>query len=79
MDYVEGARGKVVGPIRQSRDMLRGLRAGDVVERAGYATDKGSVRVVRSGKVIGVLTFEDDGRGGWLLSGSTLCANLGTR
>ena len=47
LDYVEGARGKVVGPIRQSRDMLRGLRAGDVVERAGYATDKGSVRVVR--------------------------------
>jgi hypothetical protein len=49
-----------------------------VVERAGYPVDTGSVRVVRSGEVIGVLSFEDDGHGGWLYTGSTLCGGLGT-
>ena len=78
VDYAEGARGKAAGPIQQAREMLRGLQTGDVVERAGYATDKGWVRVVRDGKVIGTLAFDDDGHGGWLYSGSTLCANLGT-
>ena len=76
--YGEDARGKVADPVQQAREVLRGLRAGDVVERAGYASDTGWVRVVRAGEVIGVLEFAPDGHGGWLLMGSSLCRNVGT-
>jgi len=76
--YGPDARGKTTDPVGQARALLRGLKAGDVVERAGYATDKGRVRVVRADKVIGSLEFEADGHGGWLLMGSSLCGNLST-
>jgi hypothetical protein len=75
--FVEDARGSKEDPVRQARDQLRkGLRPGDVVERGGYPADKGLVRVVRDGQVIGTLTFIDDGHGGWLLPSSTLCGGL---
>ena len=65
--YVEGARGSKANPVAQARKQLRkGLRPGDVVQRGGYPADKGLVRVVRDGQVIGTLTYEDDGHGGWL-------------
>lgn len=76
IDYAEGAKGKVGTPVLLARNALRGLRAGDIVERAGYPVDKGSVRVMRAGAVIGVLTYDEDGHGGWLPMGSTLCGNL---
>jgi hypothetical protein len=77
LDYGDGAQGAHVAPVQQARESLRGLMAGDVVERAGYPADEGRVRVVRGDKVIGSLEFMDDGSGGWLLLGSTTCANLG--
>jgi hypothetical protein len=76
--YGNEARGKSADPVRQAQELLRGLRAGDMVERGGYATDKGWVRVVRADEVIGILEFNSDGYGGWLLMGSTLCGNLST-
>jgi hypothetical protein len=76
VDYAEGAKGKAIDPVLQARKALRGLRPGDIVEAAGYPVDKGSVRVVRAGEVIGVLTYEQDGTGGWLPTGSTLCGKL---
>ncbi len=78
VDYAEGAKGKAIDPVLQARKALRGLRPGDIVERAGYPVDQGSVRVVRAGEVIGVLTYEQDGNGGWLPTGSTLCGKLST-
>src|SRR3954447_10166509 len=72
-DYAAGARGKADPPLRQAHQLLHGLQAGDVVERGGYASDTGLVRVVRAGKVIGRLEFDTDGHGGWLLAGSTMC------
>jgi hypothetical protein len=77
VDYAEGARGDTVDPVLQARKALRGLKPGDIVERAGYPVDRGSVRVVRAGEVIGVLGYEADGHGGWLSTGSTLCGGLG--
>jgi hypothetical protein len=76
IDYAGGARGKADSPLRQAQRLLRGLQAGDVVERGGYASDTGLVRVVRAGNVIGHMEFEKDGHGGWLLGGSTMCAGL---
>ena len=75
--FVEDARGSKEDPVRQAREQLRkGLRPGDVVERGGYPADKGLVRVVRDGEVIGTLTYVDDGHGGWLLLSSTTCGGL---
>jgi hypothetical protein len=74
--FVEDARGSKENPVRQARKLLKGLRAGDVVQRGGYPADKGLVRVVRDGQVIGVLRYEEDGHGGWLLGGSALCGGL---
>lgn len=78
VDYAQGAKGEIGDPVLLARAALRGLRAGDVVERGGYPADTGLVRVVRAGEVIGALTFDGDGRGGWFLAGSTLCGGLGT-
>jgi hypothetical protein len=75
--FTEDARGSTEDPVRQARKLLlKGLRAGDVVQRGGYPADTGLVRVVRDGQVIGTLTYVDDGHGGWLLPSSTLCGGL---
>jgi hypothetical protein len=75
--YVEDARGSKADPVEQTRkQLLKGLRAGDIVQRGGYPADKGLVRIVRDGEVIGTLTYVDDGHGGWLLLSSTLCGGL---
>ena len=73
-----GAKGEIGDPVLLARKALRGLRAGDVVERGGYPAETGLVRVVRAGNVIGAISFDGDGRGGWFLAGSTLCGGLGT-
>lgn len=72
-----GAAGAKGDPVALARMALAGLRAGDVVERAGYPVDTGTVRVVRGGVVIGRLTYLADGQGGWLLVSSTMCRGLG--
>ncbi len=72
----EGARGPAKDPVEFARSIVRDLQPGDTVERGGYPADTGLVRVVRSGHVIGVITFEADGQGGWLLSGASLCGGL---
>jgi hypothetical protein len=74
--YAEDARGSKENPVEQAKKRLKGLRDGDVVERGGYPVDEGLVRVVRDGQVIGALTYIDDGHGGWLPGGSTLCGGL---
>ena len=74
--YAEDARGSKENPVEQAKKRLKGLRDGDVVQRGGYPADKGLVRVVRDGQVIGALTYIDDGHGGWLPGGSTLCGGL---
>jgi hypothetical protein len=75
--FTEDARGSKEDPVRQAQKLLgKGLRAGDVVQRGGYPADKGLVRVVRAGQVIGTLTYVDDGHGGWLLLSSTFCGGL---
>ena len=75
--FAEDARGSKEDPVLQARKHLgKGLRPGDVVERGGYPADKGLVRVVRDGLVIGTLTYVDDGHGGWLLLSATTCGGL---
>ncbi len=70
-----GPRGRLVD-VAQSE--LRGLRAGDQVERAGYpAGAEHVIRVVRDRQAVAALTFADDGQGGWLLTGSRACAGSG--
>lgn len=77
--YAAGARGDKAQPVKQARAHLAGLRAGDVVQRAGYPVETGRVRVVRGGEVIGSLEYEPDGHGGWLLMNSTLCEGVHAR
>ncbi len=71
-----GARGTPGDPVALARLALANLRPGDIVERGGYPVESGTVRVVRAGTVIGRLTYDADGHGGWLLVGSTLCDGL---
>ena len=68
-----GARGKVLDVARRQ---VRGLVAGDVVELAGYpqATGDRLVRVVHGATVLAVLSYADDGHGGWLLVREHSCA-----
>lgn len=75
--YGVGARGPKARPLKQARASLTGLRPGDVVERAGYPVETGRIRVVRGGEVVGVLDYQPDGHGGWLLMGHTTCDGLG--
>jgi hypothetical protein len=75
-DYAQGARGKAGEPVDLARVDVGGIRPGDVVERD---TAAGSVRIVRDGAVIGRVTYDPDGAGGWLLVGGTLCDGLGVR
>ena len=51
--FAEDARGSKGGPVGQARKLLNALRSGDVVQRGGYPADKGLVRVVGNGQVIG--------------------------
>ena len=79
IDYGADARGPRGALLDVARRELRGLRPGDVVERAGYPAGGASwsVRVVRAGLVVAVLSFEADGHGGWLLTGTTACGDSG--
>jgi hypothetical protein len=75
-DYADDARGPRGALLDVAKAELQGLRPGDVVEPAGYpkAADEHLVRVVRSGRVVAVLGYADDGHGGWLISGTRACA-----
>jgi hypothetical protein len=75
-EYGPGTKGTKGDPIGLAKKALRGIRPGDVVQRGGYPADTGIVVVVRDGRVIGRITFQDDSYGGWLLGGSTLCGGL---
>jgi len=79
IDYGPDARGPRGALLDVARHELRGLRQGDVVERAGYPAGEGvrAVRVVRAGAVVAVLSFEADRHGGWLLTGTTACGDSG--
>jgi hypothetical protein len=78
-DYAAGATGPHGSPVDIAGRELRGLLPTDVVESAGYPQASGPhfVRVVRDGRVIAVLGFEDDGHGGWLSGGLQTCAGSG--
>lgn len=75
-DYAAGAQGPRGLLLDIARQELRGLQPGDIVERAGYPQTAGHelVRVVRSGQVVAVLGYADDGHGGWLLGGTQACS-----
>jgi hypothetical protein len=75
-DYAQGARGRSGDPVHLATEDITGIRAGDVVERDDAA---GSVRIVRAGAIVGSVTYDADGAGGWLLMGGTLCDGLGVR
>ena len=77
-DYAAGATG--------SHDLVAGARAAlgsrlrptDAVEVAGYPRQaQPVVRVVRSGKTVATVSFDADGRGGWLATGFEACSSFG--
>jgi hypothetical protein len=74
--FTSDARGAKARPVKQAKAALRGLRPGDIVQRAGYPVETGRVRVVRDGEVIASFNYEPDGHGGWLLEGATTCDGL---
>lgn len=77
-DYVAGAEGERGSAVEVARKAFekQGLKAGDVVERAGYPTsDETVVRVTRGGEVIATMSLLDDGAGGWLPSETTACTD----
>jgi hypothetical protein len=75
VDYGQEARGPKGSLLDVARTELRGLEAGDLVERAGYPASDGDqlVRVVRAGRVVAVLGYADDGHGGWLIGMTRTC------
>jgi hypothetical protein len=79
VDYAEDARGRQGSVLDVARMELRGLRAGDLVEPAGYPTAAGErlVRVVRAGRIVAVLAYADDGHGGWLIGTTRMCPGAG--
>jgi hypothetical protein len=79
IDYAPGALGMRGSPVQVARKALRGLRAGDLVERAGYpeTTETSAVRVVRESRTVAVLGFETDGHEGWLLTSTQACHSTG--
>ena len=73
-DFIEGAQGEAGDPVDLTRRRYPGIRAGDVVERAGYAVPgEQKVRVVRDGVVEIVATYQSDGAGGWLAVSDEVC------
>ena len=76
IDYAEGATGPKGALLDIARQELRGLQSNDVVERAGYPGAAGAqwVRVVRDGHVVTVVTYLDDGHGGWLIGQTVSCS-----
>jgi hypothetical protein len=71
MDYGPGAHGPLGDPVQVARGSIEGLESTDVIERAGYPSERDStqeaiVRVVREGRVIVAVHYTSDGQGGWL-------------
>ncbi|MBA3737366.1 MAG: hypothetical protein H0W97_02245 [Actinobacteria bacterium] len=65
-------------PVELSRTSIAGagfpVRDDDVLERAGYPEAEGVlVRVVRSGRVVAIGRWQQDGRGGWIDRGAEYC------
>lgn len=78
LDYAVGAEGEQGDPVEVARRFLaeRGLRADDVVERAGYPErEEAVVRVVRGGEVVATMLLIGDGNGGWLRSQTSECTD----
>ena len=79
VDYVPGATGVNGAPIDIVRSFVRGLRATDVVELAGYDRPESEslvLRIRRDGETIGSVALWTDGAGGWLIGLATLCRGL---
>jgi len=74
--FTAEARGPKGDPVELAKKALVGLRPGDVVERGGYPADTGLVRIVRDGRVIGLLRYQQDPDGGWLLPSTVMCSGL---
>lgn len=76
LDYFAGARG-VQDPLEAART-LDGILPTDAVELARYPeSEPPMVRVVRDGKVVALFEYIPDGHGGWLLSGTESCGDVG--
>ena len=77
-DYVEGAEGERGDLIAALRRHVTGLRADDLVTRAGYPVSQNrKVRVVREGRVVAVATYEPAGPDAWLLGVFAVCGSSG--
>ena len=75
-DYVEGAEGERGDLIAAMRRHVTGLRAGDLVTRAGYPVTKNrEVRVIRDGRIVAVATYEPAGPDAWLLGSFAVCGS----
>jgi hypothetical protein len=80
--FLSGAGGTPGDPVEITRRSLRQwLESSDVVERAGYPSERDSteeaiVRVVREGRVIFALHYRSDGQGGWLEDTRESCADV---
>jgi hypothetical protein len=84
IDYASGAKGVQGDPVSIARDSLDGLESTDVVERAGYPSERRSieeaiVRVVREGWVVAALNYRSDGHDGWLEDQRNTCEDAGIR
>jgi hypothetical protein len=80
IDYVPGAQGRRGDPVQIARDSIEGLSSTDVVDRAGYpserqSTDEAIVRVVHEGSVVLTIHYRSDGQDGWLEDTRDSCAD----
>jgi hypothetical protein len=71
-------RGVEGDPVEMSRASIAGagfpVQDDDVLERAGYPEAEGAlVRVVRSGSIVAIGRWQQDGRGGWIDRGAEYC------
>jgi len=75
-DYGPDPPGIKGDPITITRAAVHGLTTGDSVERAGYPSQAGLVRIVQGGNVIGSVRFDENPTGGWLFISSAMCEGL---
>ena len=75
-DYGPDPPGIKGDPITITRAAVHGLTTGDSVERAGYPSEAGLVRIVQGGNVIGSVRFDENPTGGWLVISSAMCEGL---
>jgi hypothetical protein len=79
-DFAPGTPGEPGDPVEVARRSFaanNGLRADDIVERAGYPDEPGArVRMVRDGTTVVVATLTGSSEQGWLIGSASGCAGF---